>query len=71
MITLCTYLCSIDALGDSPRGDDVVDDSLAESLGHVMYLHELAHGVEHVVVAARRGVHLLEDRRHVTEDRRV
>ena len=57
-----------DVLCDGPRGDDVVHDPFAERLGHVVQLHELPDAVEHVVVAARRAVHLLEDRRHVTED---
>ena len=41
------------------------------SCGDVVDLHELLDAVQHVVVPGRRRVHLLEDCRHVTEDRRV
>ena len=64
-------LGGFDAFGERPGRDDVVDDSFAERLGHGVYLHEVLDAVEHIVVARRRRVHLLEDGRHVAEDRGV
>lgn len=64
-------LGDINAFGDGPGGDDVVHDSLAERLGDVVQLHELAHAVEHVVVAGEAGVELLEDGGDVAEDEGV
>ena len=58
----------VDALRYGPGRDDVVHDSLAQRLGHVVQLHELSHAVENLVISPGRRVHLLEDRRHVSED---
>lgn len=66
-----TYLLGVETFGHGPRGDDVVHDTLAERLGHLVQFHELPHVVQHVVVLGRRRGHLLDDGRHMAEDRRV
>lgn len=66
-----TYLLGVETFGHGPRGDDIVHDALAEGLGHLVQFHELPHVVQHVVVLGRRRGHLLDDGRHMAEDRRV
>lgn len=60
-------LIRVQAFGHRPRGDDVVHDALAERLGYLVQLHELAYVVQHIVVLGRRRRHLLDDGRHVSE----
>lgn len=64
-------LVGVEPLGHGPGGDDVVHDALAQRLGHLVQLHELAHVVEHVVVLGGGRRHLLDDGGHVPEDRGV
>lgn len=64
-------LVSVDALGHGPGGDDEVHDPLAQTLGDLIEFEEVAHVVEHLVVAVRVGVHLLEDGGDVSEDGRI
>lgn len=65
------HLFRVQALGHRPRADHVVHDALAECLGHLVQLHELAHIVQHIVVLGRRRRHLLNNGGDVAEDRRV
>lgn len=65
------YLFGVQAFGHGPRGDHIIHDAFAERLRHLVQLHEFAHIIQHVVVLRRRGGHLLDDGRHVTEYRRV
>ena len=65
---MLSYLILVNTLSHGPRGDNVVHDPLREGLGYLVQLHELPHTVQNVVVSRRRRSHLLDDRRHVTED---
>ena len=62
------YLLSIDALGHGPCGHDEVHDSLAQAVGNLVELEEVAHVVEHLVVAVGVGVHLLENGGDISKD---
>ena len=45
-----TYLAGINALGDGPGGDDVVQYPLAEVGWHVVQFHKLLDILQHLVV---------------------
>lgn len=62
------YLIRVQALRHSPRGHDVIHDSLAKRFRHLMKLHELPHIVQHVVVFGGGRGHLLDNRGDVTEN---
>ena len=68
MTTFQSHLLRVDAFGHGPGGDDVVHHPLAQPLGDLVELQEVADVVEHLVVAVGVGVHLLEDGGDVTED---
>lgn len=70
MLTV-VYHASIQSFGHGPGGDDVIHDPFGQGARYFVQLHELAHVVEHLVVLGRRRCHLLDDGRHVTEDRCV
>lgn len=65
------HFVGVQALGHRPGAHDVVHHPLAQSLRHLVQLHELPHVVQHVVVLGGGGCHLLDDRGYVTEDRGV
>ena len=65
------YHASVESFGHGPGGDDVVHDPLRQGARHLVEFHEFADVVEHLVVFGRRRRHLLDDGRHVTEDRCV
>lgn len=63
-----TYLFSVYAPRHGPGGGNVVHNSFAQALGHLVQLEEVSYTVKHLVVTVRVGVHLLEDCCHVTKD---
>lgn len=63
-----SYLFCVDAFGHGPGGDNVVHDSLAQSLGNLVQLQKVPDIVEHLVVAVGVGIHLLEDGCDVSKD---
>lgn len=69
--TVIEDLVGVEALGHRPRTDNVIHDSFAQCLRHLVQLHEFAHVVQHVVVLGGGRRHLLDDRCHVTEYRGV
>lgn len=66
-----TDLGDVNAFRNGPRGHDVVHDSLTQRLWHIMQLHKLPNTVQHVVIAGKTGVKLLEYCRNVAEDQRI
>ena len=62
------YLLCVNASGHGPGGHNVIHDSLAQPLGHLVELQEVPDTVEHLMVPVGVGVHLLENGRHVPKD---
>lgn len=62
------YPICVNAFRHGPGGDDEVHDPLAQTFGNLIKFEEVAHVVEHLVVAVCVGVHLLEDGGNISKD---
>lgn len=65
------YLICVNALRHGPCRHDEVHDPLAQTFRNLIKLQEVAHVVEHLMVAVCVGVHLLEDGGDISKDGRI